>query len=296
MNKQQREERLQKIIEMRASGMTMIEIGSAFDLTSQAIGYICRQAGVEKPPKKPKIKKPRPSRKGIGLKKDRLQQIAEMRVSGMPLHSIGEAFGISSERVRQICAKHGIDKPESESKKRLAAQRERAQKHRDSVLEFKQKIYDLREQGLSYNEIKEELGTDIDRQGLIQRMVHFIPQEKKEQRRQRMEERDRKIIEMRLGGATQEEVAASLGISAVRVHQICKRNGIEAVAASRAKSRALCNQMLAAREQGFSYEQIRELFGLDCGIARLRNRLCEFKRRQEKRIQGGTACAQLKSR
>src|ERR1035437_8011674 len=42
----------------------------------------------------------------------RQQQIKELRESGMTLKDIGKEFNLSRERIRQICKKYDIQKPE----------------------------------------------------------------------------------------------------------------------------------------------------------------------------------------
>lgn len=95
--------------------------------------------------------------------------MAEQYKSGETLQQIGDEYGISRERVRQILAKHGVKRSQGGQARALA------DRLAEGVRLYKQGI-SLRAAAKSVGTSQENLGNEIDRLGIRREVIPLFKQ------------------------------------------------------------------------------------------------------------------------
>lgn len=91
------EPQIRKLI---GEGLTREQIANEIGISSSSVSAYCDILGLRIPRKK------RETTNGLGLQ---IGEILELRKSGKTLNEIGQQFGVSRERIRQVLAKHAPD-------------------------------------------------------------------------------------------------------------------------------------------------------------------------------------------
>jgi len=128
------------------SGKTLAQVAEALHCTPSMVYSLMRRAHI------PRRGRGRPAGRVTSPARDRA--MAGMRDNGATLQEIGDIFGLTRERVRQIlnCIGYSADPTQSRSRKRQRMRRGVAQPSRDSL------DYLVREENLSVSQIARRLG------------------------------------------------------------------------------------------------------------------------------------------
>ena len=129
------EQRRAAISELAAEGLTRQEVAERLGLATQTVGKIGRELGVEF----------RHGAVGLGVDRGRAEAMAAMYRGGKTLQEIGDLYGVTRERVRQIISKQAGITAE-DGGQRAAAERKRA------VAKAKKDAASLEKYGCTYDE------------------------------------------------------------------------------------------------------------------------------------------------
>jgi transposase len=133
-----KDERHQRVVDLAQSGRTLDEIAAATEYSYPAVSNILRKYGVKAVRKWGGSTGPRDL--------ERAEKIASMYRQGVVLEKIGEHFGITRERVRQVLRKIGVTAQEGGACK-LA-------EHNKAATLAKRNLRTMTKWGLSYDEMK----------------------------------------------------------------------------------------------------------------------------------------------
>jgi DNA-binding NarL/FixJ family response regulator len=203
------EDREQEIVKAVSRGATLGEIAKAFNISYAASFYWVKKLG---------LKAVRST-----LTKERLerqQKIADALCCGATYHEVGEAFGVTCQRIQQISARRGVQRPSRPSPSEEARIVQKCLGREDPVLV-------LLNEGLSVRETASRMKTKIA-------VVRACAQEagidlrtmSRKRVRNNKEMRDDLVVDALCCGATRGEVAEAFGFSKARVSQIKAKKGM----------------------------------------------------------------------
>lgn len=218
--KQENDKRDNGIIQMKKSGATYIEIMEEYNIGIETIRKILnkeRQDKIEKAPEERQEEK----RKQQEERDRRDKRIVEMRKSGKTIKQIAEEINVSQETARKIINRN-IDDKEIEQAK----------------IDRNAKILEMRENGDAYKKIAEEFAISQetvrrilnDNGGIsteeVRKLRKYKKQKEQEVKKERIQKRNAKILEMRKSGKTHNQIAEELDTSISTVTKVLKENNM----------------------------------------------------------------------
>lgn len=148
---------------LAVQGLTMAEIARELKQPYYRVRKSCQLLGVDvvfdvpgRPPKPPKDKVPKAKKEKaprIDPNAERNQRMVTMYRQGLTLEKIGQSFGLTRERVRQILRKQGVTWTEGGQHKTKQA--------KDAARKAKQDARYLVRHGLTFDQYKELRGTGL---------------------------------------------------------------------------------------------------------------------------------------
>lgn len=196
-----RREREAAIVALRNEGLAMLTIAEQFGITASAVYSICRRAGVQPC----RGTHPSPAQE---QRKSRQQAIRAMREAGHTLQAIGEALGVTRERVRQILCQL----PDVASRHPNPITPEEAL----AILAYARE-HTLRETAAQFERSVQTVAALFKRNG--------VEYPRKTARRPQAARRAAEMLALQQAGLTQHEIARQFGTSQGAVSRLLLRNG-----------------------------------------------------------------------
>jgi DNA-binding CsgD family transcriptional regulator len=197
-----------EILDRATAGATYRTIAAELGLETRQVYGICRRAGAKAP------RQPRPPDAAI-TQRDR--EILEDVRAGISMGAAARRYGISRQRVDQICQREGV-RPRLPRGCNIAPEDRAALRERDLA------IIERVGAGASTTTVSHEFGLSANYVRSICRKAGIEPPPRP--RNEVMVQRDRQIVEQVLAGSTTVAIARAFGISQTTASKICLRAGL----------------------------------------------------------------------
>ena len=260
---------MKEIYELKSQGLTYKEIAEEYNCDATTISLrlkeYCEQNNLDIPK----------ANKGKREKNLPMEKICELKKQEMTYEEIGEKYDCTHEAIRQklkeYCEQNNLEIPKANKgprKKNLPME----------------KIYELRKQGTTYDELAEKY--DYTKEGIRQRLIKYCKKNNLEFPEVDMRHKNKnlsmeEIYELKTQGMTYDELSEkyNCNYSTIlnRLKSYCEQNNLKIPKAkSGPKQKTLSiEEIYKLKSQGMSYKKMAEKY--NCTYVTIRRRLKEYE-------------------
>ena len=250
------------IFELREKGMSYERIAKYFNtegikITPHAIGYRCKKIYREKGKKEPKAKIK-------NYTED--EELIKLREQGMSFERIADYY-------KEKGIKVAVETIESRCKKAFEKRKKKMPSTKKKIEVLDEEIYQLREQGMSYERIVEyysKKGIEITHQAIGYRCKKIYEEKGKKEPKSKRENHteDEELIKLKEKGMSYERIAdyyneKGIKVTVETIESRCKKafeKRKKKMPSTKKKIEVLDEEIYQLREQGMSYERIVEYY------------------------------------